>query len=678
MPEIKELTPFKQVFGQLFKYLNRTDPIILKKSLGKDYTFYDDMVDKDPIIRSCLQTRKRAVQKLGWDVLPYMPEGAKEPTPRDLEVAQNLRLIIKRMKNFSYNIYETLSAYEHGFSVSEIMFRIDPDFVVISDIKHRCPNYFRFNEEGGLLYTTVQHPTGILLPPEKFIVYTFDPRYEDPYGNAMLRTAYWPYWFKTNLIKFLLLYAERFGQPTVVGQYPRGMTEQERATLLEQLEQIQNDTRGIIPEGSIVNFLEAVKDNQAMFRGSIEYFDDQMRLIILGQTLTSSEGQRSGSLALGNVHEGVRSDILAADAEDLSYSLTEQVLNPLIDYNFGNLPNRPRLVIPYREAAGSLQEAETVSKLVSTGLQIGTSYVYERFQIPKPEEGEEVLEAPAIPNPFAPQGQPDDKPEDKADDNKPIDEDKSKLSDKAKRFKVKTLPPRVGRNGKIPNRRTFDIGSTQRFYDEMNGYMAGLFAALEADLADRIIIGAPMRGLIDQAVRNRFGSEFNSRMAEITSRAVIQTAYDFARQFGQTLSESTFQRMQAEYIKSRFYDKGTISGIGDTIKEILNGKLEGAAPDYAEVRKILKDTFAEMKDWKAHQIAQTEVLEAANNTAFEMVTQTGLNFEAYFLVDPDSCDICQEWAAGGPYTMEQARSMGLPHIQCNDQWTFALKEGNNE
>jgi hypothetical protein len=53
--------------------------------------------------------------------------------------------------------------------------------------------------------------------------------------------------------------------------------------------------------------------------------------------------------------------------------------------------------------------------------------------------------------------------------------------------------------------------------------------------------------------------------------------------------------------------------------------------------------------------------------------------EAYFITDPDSCDICQEWASNNPYSYDAAQSMGLPHINCNDQWSFALKgDAENE
>jgi len=678
-PNTKQYVPrIEALFGKLFPYLANDDSILKTKSSGKNYDFYDEIVDKDAVIRSCLQTRKHAVRKLGYQVMPYLEEGRTEPKGPDLKVAQAMRTILRRMRNFSFNVKESLSAYEHGFSVSEIMYRIDPDFVVVSDMLHRQPGRFEFGADNELIYrpNLADRRT---MPPEKFFVYSFEPRYENLYGTSLLRTAYWAHWFGSNLAKFLLIYSERFGQPTITAQYPKGFTNEEKETLLAQLEAVQNDSRGIIPEGSVVDFLEAVKDNQAMFRASMEYFDDYKRLTILGQTLTSSDGGGTGSYALGKVHGDVRDDILAGDAEDMGSALTEQIVGPLMVYNFPSVKNFPRIVLPFKPPADLQADSNVLKNLVSVGVKIPSRYAYEHFQIPRPEEGEEILEAPPVQSPFgpidnAPDNRPgaDDKPDDKEGDEDQVRPPDKKLS--ARRFKLKKLSVKM----RAPEGQTFDIGSVSRFYDEMYAYMGRLLAELKTELSGRIIIGAPMEGLIDQAIRSRFGNEFSNHMAEIVNRAVAQTAYDFARQFGQVLHESTFRRIQAEYIRSRFYEKGALRGIGEAIRDILSSKLTDAPLDYAEVKKILKDTFAEMADWKAHQIAQTEVMEAANYTAFEMIGTTGLEMEAWFLVDPASCEICQDWAAASPYTVDQAREMGLPHIQCNDQWTFALKEGKSD
>ena len=651
----KEVSRVSSLFSRLWPYLNNTDPIAKKKASGKLGEFYDEITDKDPTVRSCLDTRKKALKKLGWHIEPYIEEGTEEPSSEAMKHAEAMRRILNRMVNFSYNIRESLSCYEHGYSVSELMFRIDPDFVVVSDILHRKPDYFKFDQDGQLYFIgNMGNP--VLMPAPKFLVCTFDPKYEDPYGSSLLKTAYWPHWFKTNLSKFLLIYAERFGQPTVVAQYPKGITNDEKNELLEQLEQIQNDTRGIVPEGSVINFLEAVKDNQAMFRESIQYFDDQIRLTILGQTLTSSSGNGTGSYALGKVHDEVRSDILADDAEDLGNTLTEQVIGTLMLYNFPGVVSKPKLVIPYKQPADLLTDSQVHERLSKFGLKIPVRFIYEHYQIPAPEEGEEVLEAPVQPSPFGAGNLP----------FKSGDRNIAKL-------KVETEKRR--RASGLPAGKTFDIASVSTFYDELYDYVGGIIGQIERELTIAIRPGMPMHGLIDQAIRNHLGQSFNEKIMDIAGRTSYQVARDFAVQFNQILSESTFQYFKNSYLQNRFYQKGVLNNIAANMRNVLKNQLpDNPAMDHAEIKKLLQETFSTMKDWKAQQIAITETQTAAHEASISMIKQTGLKFRAHFLVDPQSCDICQEVAANGPYTVEEAERMGLPHIQCNDQYTYELVE----
>ncbi len=72
---------------------------------------------------------------------------------------------------------------------------------------------------------------------------------------------------------------------------------------------------------------------------ALEFHNREMARSILGQTLTTDEGRRVGSLALGKVHLQVLLLQITAIRREIADSLmTEQIIRPLIEMNFGPGP----------------------------------------------------------------------------------------------------------------------------------------------------------------------------------------------------------------------------------------------------------------------------------------------------------------------------------------------------
>ncbi|MEN1550729.1 DUF935 family protein, partial [Pseudomonas aeruginosa] len=74
----------------------------------------------------------------------------------------------------------------------------------------------------------------------------------------------------------------------------------------------------------------------------MRWCDDSMSKAILGGTLTSQTSESGGgAYALGQVHNEVRHDLLAADARQLAATLSRDLLWPLLVLNrSGNLDAR--------------------------------------------------------------------------------------------------------------------------------------------------------------------------------------------------------------------------------------------------------------------------------------------------------------------------------------------------
>ena len=109
------------------------------------------------------------------------------------------------------------------------------------------------------------------------------------------------------------------------------------------------------------------------------------------QTLTSDSG--GGSYAQSKTHNEVRHDLTAADAKALAVTIRRDIIRPLVEFNFGFDVNIPFFEFDCREVEDQKEAVEVLKTLAcDMGLQIPTSYIYRKFNIPEPEENEDVLQ----------------------------------------------------------------------------------------------------------------------------------------------------------------------------------------------------------------------------------------------------------------------------------------------
>jgi phage gp29-like protein len=224
------------------------------------------------------------------------------------------------------------------------------------------------------------------MPERKFIRFHFRPCPLAPYGTPLCAKAYWYYWFKKNNLKFWSLYNEKFGAPTALARYGPATTPEDLARLAEVLESLQNDTGILIPESIALEFLEARRAGAAgSYREFADWCNDEMSKIVLGQTLTTGEGRRSGSLALGRVHDLVRHEYLAADARAFADALTAQVVRWIVDFNLGTATPAPRLAFDVDEPADLREELEIDRGLIQLGVALAPEYFYSKYRRPAPD-----------------------------------------------------------------------------------------------------------------------------------------------------------------------------------------------------------------------------------------------------------------------------------------------------
>lgn len=381
------------------------DDVLRFESRGRFYELYEQMEHTDPHYYAVLDTRKNAVLGKPWTVIP------NEHDPRAEEHAQFITLVLENIPQFKSALYELMDAMGKGWKAAEIMWDVQElaglespgPKVVVGEIKGRPQRRFVFDMDNKLKVLRDEEQTtfgvmidpsviGAHVPKNKFIVTQFNVKNNSPYGNGLARKCYWYYWFKKSVIKYSMVYADKFGQPTIIGKYGVGMSSPDQDHFREVLQDLQQEAVLTVPEGTEIDLLEANRTSTGnIYHDLLNFFDDAMSKAVLGQTLSSTEGRRSGSLALGEVHADVKQDVLEKDESWLSGVIDLQLIRPLIDFNFAGVVGYPRIRFDVQQKENQAERATTFSTLKNLGMSLSKAQMQEEFKLKEPVDAEDVI-----------------------------------------------------------------------------------------------------------------------------------------------------------------------------------------------------------------------------------------------------------------------------------------------
>ncbi|EJW16246.1 DUF935 domain-containing protein [Paenibacillus alvei] len=368
------LTPVR--LAQIFREADAGDVL-------QQMELFEEMEEKDPHLFSQLQTRKNAVTGLDFEVIPFSDD------EWDKQIAEFVKEQIDGLENFEDIMMDLLDAIGKGISVSEIIWGIEDGYTVVDDIKWRHPKRFSWDNNDIMKVSTRDHPSGIPLPDNKFVIHRYKARSGHPSRAGVLRVVAWMYLFKNYDLKDWVSFCEVFGMPLRLGKYDPSASEEEKNALIRALVQLGTDAAGIIPTGTDIEFKEASKTTSInVYESLARYCDEQTSKAVLGQTLTSDSG--GGSFAQSKTHNEVRHDLTVADCKALAATLRRDLIRPLVYFNFGEDRRIPHLRFDCEEAGDLKETADIYEKLIDMGLKIPTSHLYKKFSVPKPENGEEV------------------------------------------------------------------------------------------------------------------------------------------------------------------------------------------------------------------------------------------------------------------------------------------------
>lgn len=286
---------------------------------------------KDSMIQTSLTIKTLGVLASNWRVAG---EG---------KAADFVRQAFSRMEGSVYTVLQNaMDAFVHGWSIQEMVYRADGGYWWIGSVRPKDPRYFSLEidefEVPKALKLNLPGEPERTFASDRFVIYRHRGGYGRPYGVSDLEAAVPNYREKKRLTEAWRNHLEKFASPTLLAKFGKGATSEDQAAMLRSLEALAKNSAIVFPDEFDVSPLGDRNNASQGFMDAIDFHNREMTRAVVGQTLTTSEGTRVGSLAMGRVHLQVFLLQLEAIRRDLADTvMNEQIIKPLVALNFGEV-----------------------------------------------------------------------------------------------------------------------------------------------------------------------------------------------------------------------------------------------------------------------------------------------------------------------------------------------------
>ena len=423
------------------------------------YDLYEDML-LDPVLSNAIDKRRDAVTNA--DLTFLSRDGEEVDEVIDLMESEGFETLLSQI----------IAGRLMGRSATELSLEEDGLRAAVIpaqhiDLEHRAILPDPTSDEGAIPYDGLgslvvlgeARHYGVILRAIPYAVYK-----RGGYGD-------WAQW------------VELFGMPQRIGKYST-FDPQTRVQLQEALERMGSAPYLIVPKEADIEVKETKATSGISFDQFRQACNEEILIGILGQTLTTTAGER-GARSLGEVHREVEAAKYKSDMRYVRRTLNK-ALTPLLEAR-GIATKGGSFVVPEDPEPVTVEELATLSHIIA----IPADYIRDKYGIPTPSEGDELAGTPQVPTAPAPPQEPEEQEETPEKPESPEEEGKKEK---------KSLGSRLSRFfGSAPHPITEGEGLTgrlRRWTDSIRGRIT---------LSDDYSID--LRELLEEAVRRVYGGE---------------------------------------------------------------------------------------------------------------------------------------------------------------------------
>lgn len=356
-------------------------------------TLAEEMEERSPHYAAVLGVRKRAVLGLARKV-----EAASDD-PAAVALADAVRAQLVTRPGFGGALAALLDALGKGYSAVEIGWQTDRTPWTPAAYTWRDPRYFRYDRADGVtlrLLDDTNPVDGLPLPPYRFLVHTPRLKLGLPIRGGLARLAAVAVLCGHIVLEDWLSFAEVFGMPLRLGRYGDTAKAEDLATLRAAVEGLGANAAGLLHDSMRIEFQSATPGagGSDLYLRLAEHLNTLISKAVLGRS--DAADATPGRLGGETQASEVRRDILESDAEELQNTVNAQLVRPFIDLNFGPQEAYPEFRFHLPETEDLTLLVTALEKLVPLGLKVEQSVIRDKFNLPDPDEGAELLGAPPV------------------------------------------------------------------------------------------------------------------------------------------------------------------------------------------------------------------------------------------------------------------------------------------
>lgn len=410
-------------FNQLNGLAYDADPLSLKSIL-----FGENVVEKmlrDPELKKCITVIKTNVLVDGMSFYPALskPPAPKEPAPDETPLQKKKRLKLdddikryEKSKGYSDFLNRSLKRLEkpilttlesmldalfYGNKIAEKVFSNVYDPVLKKEVL--IPTSFRVKKRDSVSFVVNRHSKVvgiqgigyvgkerklIVLPTEKFLIFTFGERDEDPRGTSMFEACYNSWYLKTLVFPEYLKWLQQCALPSIIAIMPplserkalvdangtpledsEGNTifKDESLLMLESLLQMKNSSVMVAPNESKFQIINSAVSGDP-FKGMLDVLNKEMEMAMLLQTLATSDSKHNTRSA-SEVHISVMDAWVYRIKSMLADVMLEQYARQSLSLNFTDFDEElmPKISLGLSTPRDWNEDAKSAAALFSSG-----------------------------------------------------------------------------------------------------------------------------------------------------------------------------------------------------------------------------------------------------------------------------------------------------------------------
>jgi hypothetical protein len=264
-----------------------------------------------------------------------------------------------------------LTGVLYGFSANELMFNVNEEQKLV--IQNVIPinqstlenKPFNFDDNGDVvsIHQTPPNDKAVDIPVDKILLYSYDKSFDNPYGRGVLRQLKPIIREKKDLNNWLMTDSKRHASPLLVGKSDNHSS---RNAMLDAFDDVNAGATGITV--GLDETIESVGGNGSAddYKTVIQMKDNQiLRLFFIPDLLMSSN--TTGSYAQSNTQLNFLYIIYNGILEDIANTIQRQIINPIIEFNYGNTIKAPVFSFDKFDETDYKTIFEIINGLINTG-----------------------------------------------------------------------------------------------------------------------------------------------------------------------------------------------------------------------------------------------------------------------------------------------------------------------